>query len=412
MSADVFITGLGVISPAGIGAEETWSALLAGRRAVGPVTCTDLTGCRKTFAGEVPGFTPPAGTSRAHRACQFAVAAAAEAIAAADLKDTLLNPLEAVNRRVAIGTSKPLLHAFTFFGNHLRFTDIESKRFENTVLATLSDAPARWVAARAGITGGTHACATACASGAHAIIRAAQMIQDGDADLVLCGGADASIHTLWISAYERMGVLAPEHPLRGPAFACRPFDRTRAGFAVGEGAAVLVLESGRSARGRGARPIARITGWATGTDPAGLTELSPDGTPLARVIQLACARARCPPQRVTCVYAHGTATVSNDRAETRAIRQALGKTATEVPIASIKGAIGHLMGAAGAVETAMAVLTCRDRLAPGTSTLLEPDPEFGDLTLPRESFQPAAGPVLKTSLGFGGHLAAIIVAPV
>jgi 3-oxoacyl-[acyl-carrier-protein] synthase II len=252
---------------------------------------------------------------------------------------------------------------------------------------------------------------TACTTGALAVIRGAQMIADGDAEIVICGGADASLHPLWLAAFRQMGVLAEPHPELGPAWACQPFDRTRGGFAVGEGAAVLVLESAESARRRGAEPLARIAGYASGTDPAGLTQLSEDGEPLAHVIRLACARAGCEPSGLAYIQAHGTGTASNDRVEVNALRRAIGPALEEIPLASIKGAIGHLLGGAGAVELALAVLACRDRRMPGNATLLEPDPALGRLRLPVHSVDLPPGPILKTSLGFGGHLAAVVVAP-
>ena len=410
MSREVFVTGLGMISPAGVAAGPTWSALLAGCRAVRPITGVDLAGCRTTFAGLIGPFSPPPGIEG--RACQLAVAAAAQALANAGLPRAQEFPPDRGRLRVVIGTSKPLYEAINSLGNYRANPAKTSIDLSEVFFRSLCDAPARRVASNLGATGGTHACVSACATGAHAIIRGAQMIQDGDADLVICGSTDTSLHRLWLAAYERMGGLAPEHPVRGPAFACRPFDRTREGFAIGEGAAILILESPESVRRRGGQPIARIAGYATGTDPAGLTQLSPDGAPLAHVIQLACSRARCEAKDIGAIVAHGTATPSNDLVETRAIRQALGSRVADIPIMSAKGAIGHLLGGAGAVETALAVLACRDRCCPGTATLIEPDPALGKLTLATEAFELTSPAVLKTSLGFGGHLAAIVVGPV
>jgi 3-oxoacyl-(acyl-carrier-protein) synthase len=236
------------------------------------------------------------------------------------------------------------------------------------------------------------------------------MIRDGDAELVLSGSADCSLSPLWLAAYQQMGVLASEHPDRGPAWACRPFDRTRSGFAVGEGAAMLLLESRESATRRGVRPWARLAGWAAGSDPQGLIQLSEADSPLAEVIEKAISRAGLGPQDVACVCAHGTATIANDRTEIDSFRRVFGRHLTSLPVVSAKGAVGHLMGAAGAVETALAILTRFHGKGPGTSTLIESDPRFSDLCLPATSFSLPAGAVLKTSLGFGGHLAAIVVA--
>jgi 3-oxoacyl-[acyl-carrier-protein] synthase II len=148
-----------------------------------------------------------------------------------------------------------------------------------------------------------------------------------------------------------------------------------------------------------------------GTDPAGLTQLSPDAEPLARIIGMACDEAGCRPDEIACVHAHGTATPANDLIEAKAVCQNLGSRAEQVPVISVKGALGHLLGGAGAVEIALAALTCRHGQCPGTVTLLEPDLDLGSLNLPRDAFRPARGPVLKTSLGFGGHVAAVILTP-
>ena len=409
---DAFVTGIGIVSPAGCGREATWASLLAGQTCVRRIERGNLTGCTTNLAGVVRDFLPPEGTESTDRVCQFAVAAAEEAVVSAGLGADKFQALGPRRSRVSIGTSK---------GGMLTFASVvgvfsgKSHMPGDTVhrLGDIPpDAPARHVAARFGIRGGMHTSVAACTTGTLAVIRAAQWIHDGEADVVLCGSSDASLHPLWFGAFQRMNVLALEHPSLGPAWACRPFDQSRKGFAMGEGAAILVLESARSIRCRSGSPIARITGYATGTDPVGLTQLTADGSPLRRVIQLACDRAGCQPESISCIHAHGTGTLGNDLIETRAIRRCLGARAAEVPIVSLKGAIGHLLGAAGAVELAVAALTCRDHKCPGTSTLLEPDPHLGQLTLPTKAFEiPKPECLLKTSLGFGGQLAAVIIEP-
>jgi len=412
-SRQVYITGIGIVSPAGCGRDATWETLLAGRPCVRRVTEIDLSGCATDFAGQVSGFDPPAGSESDDRICQFAIAAAVEAFDSAGIQTDDIHAFGPDRCRVSIGTSK---------GGILTFASIAQAFVGRGVIPVdmgpylgniLPDAPARHVATRFGITGGMHTSVAACSTGTLAVIRAAQWIHDDKADLVICGSSDASLHPLWFGAFERMNVLAPEHPVRGPGFACRPFDRSRAGFAMGEGAAILVLESSQSVLSRGRAPIARISGYATGSDPAGLIQLTGDGSPLKRVIELTCAKAGRQPEDISCVHAHGTATLSNDLQEVRAIRQILSSRASDVPIVSIKGAIGHLLGAAGSVEIAAAALSCQDRKSPGTATLLEPDTDLGKLHLPVQSIDlPDLKAVLKTSLGFGGQLAAVIIEPI
>jgi 3-oxoacyl-(acyl-carrier-protein) synthase len=456
MPPDVFITGIGIVSPAGVGTEATWRGLLAGGRYVQTLqfSCAchdrgapdlDLAGCATQFCAQVPSFTPPRGTENMDRVCQMAIVAAEEALGDAALLPAggLLGSLAAdpsrsvasdtagtaVARGHGLDTGRTIVSVGTSKGGILTFADLaplltKTRHFASSpaywrqtatremLFSIPPDAPARCIAERFGIRGGVHTTVAACSTGTLAVIRGARFIEDRQADVVICGSADASLHKLWFAAFEQMGVLAPEHAILGPAWACRPFDRSRAGFALGEGAAILVLESGESARRRSVLPIARLAGAACGTDPAGLTQIGPDAEPLARTIRLACDRAGCQPEDITCVQAHGTATPANDRIESRAIRLALGRRAESVPIVSIKGAIGHLLGGAGSVELAVAALTCRDGISPGTATLIDPDPRLGSLSLLRGACRPARGPVLKTSLGFGGHLGAVVLTPV
>jgi len=394
MPADVVVTGIGVLSPAGIGWEETWRTLLANGRAVRRLVGGERPGFVPCCAATIDVFRPPPGTEHLSRTSQLAVAAAEEALLSAELET------RAAVRKVAVsvGTSKPLIES----SGSLRI------RPPCGWSDFLPDAPARAICDRFGLIR-VHATVSACSTGLHAIIRGAEMIRDGEAEIVLAGSADSSLSPLWLAAYRNMGVLAEEHPELGPAWTCRPFDRHRNGFVVGEGAAVVVLESAASATRRGVSPWARLQGWASGSDPAGLAQVSESGAPLAEVVQAALDHGSVHPQDVSCVYAHGTATPQNDLAEINCFRQVFGQHLTSLPVVSTKGAIGHLMGAAGAIETALAVQARRDGRSPGTATLVEPDPAFVGLCLPTTSFDLAAGAILKTSLSFGGHLATIVV---
>jgi 3-oxoacyl-[acyl-carrier-protein] synthase II len=279
-----------------------------------------------------------------------------------------------------------------------------------TLLADIPpDAPARRLAARFGAEAGAHATVAACATGTLAVIHAVQSILDGRADVVLAGSSDASLHPLWFAAFHQIGVLAAEHTVLGPNWACRPFDASRSGFAIAEGAAVLVLESAASVRHRGVLPLACIPGYAMGADPSGLTKLRPDGAPLARIAKIACDRAGVDGSRLAAIQAHGTGTPPNDLVEIHAIRQLCGHRTLDIPIVSFKGALGHLLGAAGAVELAISVLGAAKRMLPPNATLLQPDTALGEVCLPRSPVKLASGPILKTSMGFGGHLAAVVL---
>ncbi|UCD28833.1 MAG: beta-ketoacyl-[acyl-carrier-protein] synthase family protein [Planctomycetota bacterium] len=423
MPIDIFITGIGMVSPAGCSTQTTWSSLLTNQKHVRLVQGVDLNGCNIKFAGQIHDFAPLKDTENLGRLNQFAVAAAEQAITSANLNLKCQPTGNHKNMLVLFGYSKCdieyIYSNYSLFPNDTNYVNNSTLVYNYTNYCHknkltpnyLLDTPAVHIAHRFNITGGIYSAVAACSTGTHAIIRAAQMIHDSDANIIIAGSADTPIHPLWMGAYEQMGVLAEKHPQLGTEWACRPFDKTRNGFAVGEGAAVLVLESSESVNKRKCKPIARIAGYAMGHDPAGLTSLNSDGKSLAHVIKLACHMANCRPQQISCIHAHGTATPSNDLVEVRAIKQALGKLADQIPIISIKGAIGHLLGGAGAVETAVAALTCKYLKCPGTTTLINPDPELGELLLPRDAFDIVYGPVLKISLGFGGHLAAMLIEP-
>ncbi|MBI4578619.1 MAG: beta-ketoacyl-[acyl-carrier-protein] synthase family protein [Planctomycetes bacterium] len=447
MSEAIYVTGIGIVSPAGCGVEPGWRGLAAGDRFVAEATDPEITGGGVAPAGAVPGFAPPAGLQAADRVCQLAVAAGDEALAQADWLGHDHPPVDSARGFVSFGTSKGGVLTFARLARILPIsseksyktplrlkslypqnTPIDSNRGSITsignynledlngginllylVYSVSPDAPARHLADRFGVTGGAHATVAACATGTLAVIRAVQHLRDGRADAAIAGSSDASLHPLWFAAFRQMGVLAPVDAVRGAAWACRPFDRQRRGFAIGEGAAVLVLETAASVRRRGVRPLARIRGCAAGTDPAGLAQLSPDGTPLARTIRRACADAGISPADLTAIQAHGTGTVTNDLVEAAAIRAACSDRAAEVPAVSFKGALGHLLGAAGAVELALSVRAVADRLLPPNATLTEPDPLLGPLYLPTQPTRIGPGPILKTSLAFGGHVAAVIL---
>ncbi len=418
---DAFVTGLGIVSPAGSDYPLTWSILTSYSCNVF-LTDPEPLGSYEGFL-DVLGFTqlphpPGEGTPSRCRALdpttRLALAAADQAVAAARLAPDDCRAIGPRPARVSVGTSKGgVITAGQALAAIGRTRQGGNHHVEQTLLAFLREGPpdaaARLIAERFGATGGTHATVGACATGTLAVIQAARWIQDGEADIVLAGSADACKTPLWLAAFQRMGVLARPHPTLGPAYACRPFDRSREGFVVSEGAAILVLESRRSVQKRSIEPLARIAAFASGSDPAGLVNVDGQGEALAAVVTQALRRGGYKPRDLAAVLAHGTATPANDATEVRALRRALGNEAPRVPIVSVKGVIGHLLGAAGSVETALAALATHHRRLPGNATLIEPDPAFEDLTLPRQPVDLPSGPILKTSMGFGGHLAAILL---
>lgn len=450
MTPIVYVTGIGIVSPAGCGGAVNWRALVGGGRFIRRVVDPGLTGGPAACAGTVEGFDPPAGTENWDRVSQLAAAAADEALLAANVRGDRARPVDPDRLAVSVGTSKGGVLSFhaaarrlasvldtsynhcnpdypsnnsylckevissdTFRTSGIRsylLKEIHTGKALYHLLADIPpDGPARRLAARFGANAGAHATVAACATGTLAVIHGVRTIRDGRADVVLAGSSDASLHPLWFAAFRQIGLLAGEPAELGPGWACRPFDASRSGFAISEGAGMLVLESAESVRRRGVRSLARISGYAMGSDPSGLTQLRRDGTPLARIAGLACHRAGIQGSDLAGIQAHGTGTSTNDLAEINAIRLLCGHRTHEIPVVSLKGALGHLLGAAGAVELVVSVRAVAQRVLPPNATLRHPDPSLGAACLPQAALNLRPGPILKTSMGFGGHLAAVVV---
>ncbi len=391
----IAVTGMGLVLPHGVGLAAA-EGVFAGQSAVRYLPEFDnLPG---VTGAPVLDFAPPAATERLDRAVQFAVAAADEAWNRARLTDTAPAP-----DRVAtvLSLSKGAIFALA---HRARCGGAGS----DAPLDVTPDAAARTVAARLGLTGPIAAPVTACASGGHALVLGAGLIRRGVVDVALVGAAEASLHPMIVGSYRRMGVLADAGD--DPATSVRPFSASRRGFAIGEGAGVLVLESLASAGRRRAEPLALVRGWASGCQTAGLIEMEPDGETLAHLLHLSLERARTLPQAVDYVHTHGTATVSNDAAEARAIRMALGEAAAGVSVSSTKGSHGHLLGAATAAELVLTVLAIQRGVVPPTANLTDPDPDIGLDCTPLKAHRRPIRRALKIASGFGGQMLAVVLA--
>jgi len=385
------ITGVGLVLPQGAGLEAV-EPVFRGESAIAYLS--GFPGLKGATAAALADFVPPRGTEDADRAVQFAVQAADEAWARSGLGTSGVDP-----RRVAV------LVALSKGGVFALSEAAACPDGRDAWARGGPDAAARAVAARFGVTGGMVAPVTACASGGHAIVWGMRLIGRGVVDAVIVGAAEASIHPLVIGSYRRMGVLADA--CGDPASSVRPFSLTRRGFAIGEGAGVLILESEASAGRRGADVVARVTGWAAGAHAASLTDVEASGETLAHLMREAMRRAGIRPGEVDYVHAHGTATVTNDLAEARAIRCALGKASGRVSVSSTKGSHGHLLGAATAVEVVVTALAIRRGEVPATANLTDPDPAIG---LDCTALQPRRRSIvhaIKISSGFGGQSLAL-----
>jgi 3-oxoacyl-[acyl-carrier-protein] synthase II len=397
MSGRVVITGVGAVTPLGIGSEpliERWSA--------GECGIEDGAGRCREF--DPLDFLSKKEARRLDRFAQMAIAAAEEALAQAGAGDEL--PYEGHRVGCVIGTGIGGLPSLEEQQRKL----IESGPKAVSPLAVplmMGNAAAAAVAMRHDVHGHTYGVVSACAAGAHALGDASRIIRAGDADMVIAGGAEAAITGVATAAFRAMEATSPSGT-------SRPFDARRDGFVMGEGAGVLVLEDADSAAARGAEVLGEIRGYAATCDGFHLTAPQPQGTEAARAIGLALADAGLGAVDVDYVNAHGTSTQLNDRSETMALKLALGERAATVPVSSTKSAIGHLLGAAGAVEAIATIEALRRRLAPPTLGWEEPD-EGLDLDYVPGSARPLEngdGPLvaISDSFGFGGHNAVLCLA--
>jgi 3-oxoacyl-[acyl-carrier-protein] synthase II len=404
----VVITGIGVISPYGIGVEPFWAGLNAGQSAIMRISQFDPSDYPCQIAGQVHEFAPEQfmdfkEARRMSRSSQFAVAAARMAVVAADLRIDAGNRDE-IGAVIACGTTS--------------MPDIEQAMTTLTqrggmkispffIPAALPHMPSSQVAIQLGLRGHITAISSACAAGAQAIGEAAAIIQRGDAEIMLAGGTEAPITPLSLASFCVMRALSTRSNAE-PARASRPFDRHRDGFVPGEGAAVFVLERLSSARRRGAPILAEVAGYAATSDAYHVTAPDPDGHGAAQAMRRALHHARLDPQQVDYINAHATSTPAGDIAETKAIKHVFGEYAQSVPISSVKSMIGHLTAAAGAVEAAATVLALQYGTIPPTINLEEPDPEC-DLDYVPNVARPADIQIaISNSFGFGGVNAVLV----
>ena len=405
--APVAVTGIGLVTPLGLDVGSTWSALVAGRSGTGPVTSFDPTGHACRVAAEVKGFDPattglePREVRRLDRFAQFAVSAAREAVQDAGLSVPLPNP-ERVGAYIGNGMGGLITMAEQFSVLASRGPGRVSPFLVPMTLANMASGQ---VSLALGAMGPNLAPVSACATGAHAIGEAAEVIRRGDADVMIAGGTEAVIGALAFAGFASARALTSLND--EPETASRPFDATRDGFVMGEGAGVVVLESLAHARARGATVHAALAGYGSTADAHHATAPREDGRGAARAISVALAQAGVAPASIDYVNAHGTSTPLNDRAETRAIKVAMGDAAHAVPISSTKGALGHLLGAAGAVEAAICVLAIKHGIIPPTINYRHPDPACDlDYVVEGARHRPIRS-ALTNSFGFGGHNATL-----
>lgn len=405
----IVITGIGLCTPLGPDRESTWRNIVAGQSAVRwlmPPHWTEPT----RIAGAPVSFPAERPFRHAEPLVELARTTASES-----LQDAGLSSTDLARRTVGIvfGNSKGGLHTFSRMFEQARTCKSSREPSHNPTTANFewldffSNRAACAIHAIVGGYGPVHCPVAACATGLIACQRGVELLQNGDCDLVIVGSADVSLQPAVLGSFRRLGVLSHETDVA--SIACRPFDRHRSGFVVGEGAACLVLEKRESAIARGVKWYAEWLGGMMLSDPLGLTQLDLSGSTLKHLLRSLLSDVG---RRPDYINLHGTATPSNDLVESRAIRDVFGDETEQIACSSLKGGLGHLLGAAGSVELAATALALRDQIAPASINLNEPDPECR-LNLVANRSQPMGMKTAwKLSLGFGGHIAgAALAAP-
>jgi 3-oxoacyl-[acyl-carrier-protein] synthase II len=403
----VVVTGVGLLTPLGIGTEASWEAIRAGKSGIGPITQFDATAFSCRIAGEVKGFDPAGYIEKKEikkmgRFIQFAVAAAECATSMSGLKTT---PETEEQVGVYIGSG---IGGFEVIEReHQTLLEHGPRRISPFFIpATIINLASGYVSIRNRAKGPNSATATACTTSAHSIGDSFRLIQRGDADAMICGGTEACITPMGIGGFAAMRALSTRND--DPTRASRPWDLQRDGFVVGEGAGILVLEELEFAKRRGANILAEMAGYGMSADAFHVTAPPDDGDGAYRVMRNSMRDAGIEPHQVAYINAHGTSTEVGDRAETAAIKRAFGDHAYKVAVSSTKSMTGHLLGGAGGLEAGITVLAIRDQVAPPTINYENPDPRCDLDYVPNHARPMKIEYALSNSFGFGGTNGSLI----
>jgi len=428
MSHRVVITGMGCVTPLGVGAQTLWENLLAGRSGIGPTRRFDASTFPTRFSAGVPEDYDhlallPEADRWMHEEVGLNTAFALGAAAGA-WRQSRLDRFEALDHDrlgIYLGSGEGSLDFENYVAANLAGYDADERRVNATRwLAVARERMRAWreveqdpnmplshLAMQCRARGPAYNCLTACAASTQAIGEATEILRRGDADVMIAGGAHSMIHPLGVTGFNRLTALSNRN--EDPAGASRPFSADRDGFVLGEGAGIIVLESLEHAEAREAPILAEITGYGSSADAFRITDMHPEGLGPARAMRKAIVEAGIEPEAVDYISAHGTGTKENDLTETKAIKTVFGAHAAHVPVSSVKSMLGHLIAAAGVVEAIVCVLAIRDGRLPPTINLNTPDPHCDLDYVPNTAREAEVGTCLSNSFGFGGQNDTLII---
>ncbi|NQW22296.1 MAG: beta-ketoacyl-ACP synthase II [SAR202 cluster bacterium] len=403
----VLVTGIGIVSPLGLDVKTTWDGIVNGRSGVDFITSFDTEGFDTHFAAEVRGFDPEnylerKDARRMDRFAQFAAVAAQQACKQAGLEPGSVDPY-----RVGVIIGSGIGGISTLSAQHEILLERGPKRVSPFLIPMmLGDMASAQVSMVTGSMGANYCTVSSCSSGADALGQGWAMIRRGQEDIVLAGGSEAPLVPVAVAGFNALRALSRFN--EDPSKASRPFDVQRDGFVMGEGSAVLVLESEESAKRRGVTPLAEIRGYAATSDAHHITEPLATGESAAKAMTKALKEAGVDTSEVDYINAHGTSTPLNDRHETMAIKVALGEDAYRVPISSSKSMTGHLLGSGGALEACICIMAMKHSLIPPTINLSEPDPDCDLDYTPNIAVSKELNITMSNSFGFGGHNSVLV----
>ncbi len=426
----VVITGMGIVCPLGHSVSELWESILSGKSGMGKTTIFDASTFPSQFGAEVKGYDFTKHTKRpelhkdSNRASGFVIGATEEACRGAGIdveSEKICDGIKRDRMGIYLGAGEGSVNNEVFFESLVQAWDDSERRMDWVKWAEVSlgkldamgeleqepNMPACHIAMMTGARGPVRSCLTACAASTQAVGESMEIIRRGDADVMISGGAHSMIHPLGVTGFNRLTALSSRND--SPQTASRPFAASRDGFVLGEGAAIVILESLSSAKRRGAKILAELTGYGSSSDAFRVTDMHEEGRGAKQAIELALADASISYKDIDYINTHGTSTRENDSIETKAIKAAFKERAKKIPASSVKSMLGHLIGAAGAAELITCVLAIRDGIIPATMNLEDRDPQLDLDYVPNEPRKCKVDIAINESFGFGGQNNVVII---